>query len=149
MSYSERYGDLIEESLNSRFDIITHGCNCFKNMGVGIAHTIKKTYPKAYETDLNSNPILGDISVCYDYKTIIINSYIQYYPGKSKYINDTINIRYNAIKSCLSKINKNFTGKTIGIPLIGCGYAGLDWEIVKPIIQEELKDMEVTVIFKK
>ncbi len=30
-------GDLIDLAKNGNFDVIIHGCNCFRTMGVGIA----------------------------------------------------------------------------------------------------------------
>ena len=47
-------------------------------------------------------------------------------------------------------INQKFTGKHIGIPLIGAGLAGLKWSKVKTILQQELINMDVTIVhFKK
>ena len=39
-----------------------------------------------------------------------------------------------------------FSGKHIGLPKIGAGLAGGDWNIIKKIIQTELKDCKVTVV---
>ena len=80
---------------------------------------------------------------------------------------------YEALTLCLRKINHIFKGKHIGLPLIGCGLAGGVWDYhklpktsdeeieiyeqfyhqekkdVKTIIQEELKDMDVTIVHYK
>ena len=118
-----------------------------KNFGKGLALDVKKSYPKAFETDKNHKyPILGDYSICNDYDTIILNCYTQKYLGKSKYANDTATMRYNAIRECMHKINIEYKGKHIGLPLIGCGLAGLNWNLVKQILIEELKDMEVSIV---
>lgn len=37
----------------------------------------------------------------------------------------------------------------IGLPQIGCGLAGGDWNKVKEIIKKELKDCFVTVVIYK
>lgn len=51
---------------------------------------------------------------------------------------------------CLRKINHQFHDKRIGLPLIGAGLAGGDWNIIEKIIGKELKDMDVTIVkFKK
>jgi glycine/serine hydroxymethyltransferase len=51
----------------------------------------------------------------------------------------------------MRKMNFQFSGLRIGLPyVIGCGLAGGDWNHIKTIIQNELKDCDVTiVIFKK
>ena len=71
----------------------------------------------------------------------IINAYSQY-----NYGTDTVKIDYDALTLCLKKINHNFRGKTIGLPLIGCGLAGGDWNIVKKIIEKELNAVDVIIV---
>ena len=43
-------------------------------------------------------------------------------------------------------MNHEFKGKHIGLPQIGCGIAGGDWDVVKLLIKQELKDCDVTVV---
>jgi O-acetyl-ADP-ribose deacetylase (regulator of RNase III) len=48
---------------------------------------------------------------------------------------------------CFDKINADFKGEHLGIPRIGCGLAGGDWEKVKELINQYLSDMkQVTVV---
>lgn len=147
--YNEVDGDLIEMSLNGKFDLISHGCNCKKTMGAGIAKLIATTYPLAYEVDKQYNATMGDISICRDYDTIIVNSYTQLFPGGVGYGPDSIMSRYDALISCMRKINDEFKGSHIGLPLIGCGIAGLDWNVVKGIIQQQLTDLDITIVLYK
>lgn len=149
--YKEIEGDLVNMAKNGQFDLITHGCNCKKTFGAGIALTIKKKFPLAYVTDIESSSKLGNISICNDYtECIIVNSYTQIFPGYSEGSIDSNVNRYIAIESCMKKINKQFKGKHIGLPLIGCGLAGLKWNLVKKIIKKELKGMNVTIVkYKK
>ena len=44
-------GDLLELAKEGKFDVIIHGCNCFCNMGAGIAKVIQKEFPQAYQAD--------------------------------------------------------------------------------------------------
>jgi len=122
MSFKERDGNLIKLSKQGEFDDIIHGCNCGKDWGAGIALSMKKSYPLAFQNDLNTPSTMGDITICKDYDCCdIINSYTQFYKGKNKWGKDSDFNRYKAIESCMEKINENYQGKTIGIPLIGCG----------------------------
>lgn len=163
-------GNLIDLAIQGEFDVIAHGCNCFKNFGLGLALEIKRKLPEAYQADLDfKNPTLGKISIGFDhYENIaIVNCYTQYNVGKphhetnrTKYPFDTAETRYEAIKSCMSQLKSFCTSKffdnnsdttlipntKIGLPLIGCGLAGLEWSKVSKIISEELNEMDVTVV---
>ena len=168
--YKEIEGDLIELALKGEFDVITHGCNCFCTMKSGIAPQMaaafgcdkypmeadylkgdinklgtidaqKRSIQLYYPGRLTTVPISG--------KLIVINAYTQFYYGQNS-PGSHIPLDYDALTLCLRKINYIFAGKHIGLPKIGCGLAGGEWDVVKDIIQEELKDCDVTiVIFKK
>ena len=147
MVYQEIEGDLIKMSKRGDFDIIAHGCNCKKNWGAGIALQMRGKYPKAYESDFNSSPNLGDYSICEEYDNVIVlNIYSQLYPGKPKASYDSEFMRYQAIENAMIKINENYKGSHIGLPLIGAGLAGLKWQKIKKIIKNCLTDMDITVV---
>jgi O-acetyl-ADP-ribose deacetylase (regulator of RNase III) len=145
------YGDLIHHAKEGHLDAIAHGCNCFCNMGAGIAKSIKKEFPNAFHVDiqttLGDKSKLGTISIGYgylkDYSTIdVINCYTQYkYGGKSP------NVDYFAITLCMREINKRYAGKKVGMPKIGCGLAKGNWITVLSIMEEELTDVNVTVFW--
>lgn len=76
--------------------------------------------------------------------------YTQYHYGRNHSDGVQTPVDYDAITMCMRKINHIFKGKHIGLPKIGAGLAGGDWNIIENIIRAELKDMEVTIInFKK
>jgi O-acetyl-ADP-ribose deacetylase (regulator of RNase III) len=77
---------------------------------------------------------------------IVVNSYTQYSYGKNHTDGVSKPLDYEALTLCMRKINHKFKGKHIGLPQIGCGLAGGDWQVVKKIIQKELKDCKVTVV---
>ena len=56
---------------------------------------------------------------------------------------------YDALRLCLRKINFQFKGLRIGLPKIGAGRAGGDYEKIKQIIIEELVDMDITIVIKE
>jgi len=166
-------GDLIKLALQKKFDVITHGCNCWCNMGSGIAVPMSKTFdcnifPKEnqleYAGDYNK---LGTIDYIYfsiedgvphhihknnsDYahRLIVVNSYTQFSPGRATPPYD-VPLDYDALRMCFRKINFEFPNKHLGIPQIGCGLAGGEWDKVGSIIEEETTDMKVTcVIYDK
>lgn len=168
MHYKEIQGDLIKLALYGKFQVIAHGCNCFCVMGAGIAPQMAKTFgcdKYVYEEEECKGEImkLGNImyagfnleegvAIYTDEDTFdlaVVNAYTQYgfgqnHPGGSKAPLD-----YEALTLCLRKMNHEFKGKHIGLPQIGCGLAGGDWERVKQIIQQELQDCDVTVVIYK
>jgi len=146
--------NLIRLAKDGTFDIIIHGCNCFCRMGRGLAPQIKKNFPDAWDADLATEP--GDINKLGNYtigteivhdakdhekELKILNVYSQYTYDSSKNPID-----YEALTLALRKINHNYKGLTIGVPLIGAGLAGGDWDRIRTIIVDELKDMDVIIV---
>ena len=164
-------GDLIALAKQGHFDVITHGCNCWNQMGAGIAVAMKQNFScdkfpmehPNYRGDINK---LGTI----DYRIIsleidksikignlnllapvfgtlaVVNSYTQYRYGRNHPDGVQKPVDYDAITLCMRKINHIFKGKSIGLPKIGCGLAGGEWSVVRQIIERELVDMDVTII---
>lgn len=168
-TYREIEGDLIKFTLQGLFDVISHGCNCQNNMGAGIAPQMVKHFfademeleKEKYRADIDklgridwhnitdtgsglriSNP--NDLRVN-DVLVTVVNSYTQFNYGKKS----GPPIDYEALTLCMRKINHVFKGKHVGLPKIGAGLAGGDWNIIKKIIQTELKDCDVTIVIYK
>lgn len=160
-SYQEREGNLITLAKAGEFDVITHGCNCFCTMGAGIAPQIAS----AFGCDLfrleDSDQYRGDINKLgqIDYALVgrpdlaksiyVVNSYSQYGFGRNHANGSPSPIDYEALTLCMRKINHRFKGQHIGLPQIGSGLAGGDWQKIKQIIKDELKDCIVTVVIYK
>jgi len=148
-------GDLIVEMMKMKYDAIVHGCNCFCTMGKGIAKTIKLKFPEAYIEDCKTK--IGDKSKLGTYTkadiskklnkpdTYIINAYTQY-DFKKTYDGSNINVDYDAIKSVFSSLNKDLAGKKIGIPKIGAGLAGGDWDKIAKIINSVTPDIDIELV---
>lgn len=173
--YNEINGNLIYLAREGMFDVITHGCNCLCQMGAGIApqmanefgcNTFKMEGDK-YRGDINKLGTIDYEILYYEdnkrwtqypdeggkwatHKLSVVNSYTQYKYGKNHTDGVSKPLDYEALTMCLRKINHTFKGQRIGLPQIGAGLAGGDWNRIKNIIQTELKDCDVTVvIFQK
>ena len=150
-------GDLVYMAKNGEFDVIVQGCNCFNTMGAGIAKQIKNTFPDAYQADLRTpkgDPEkLGTYSkgIHYSYNknkyVTIVNAYTQF----NYKVDDDGEppVDYDAIEKALIGVNNEFKWQSIGLPLIGCGLAGGDWERVRTIIEKTLTDVDVTIVHFK
>lgn len=151
--YNEVRGDLITLAKRGDFDVITHGCNCRSIMSAGIAVPMNHHFDcSQFPMELSGPSImkLGNIEwqnkIIYDdgknKKSVwVVNSYTQNHPRV-----DLKPLDYEALTLCMKKINAQFSGKHIGLPQIGAGLAGGDWNRIKKIIQDELKDCDITVV---
>jgi O-acetyl-ADP-ribose deacetylase (regulator of RNase III) len=142
-------GDLIKLAQEGKFDVIGHGCNCFLSMGAGIAKSIRQNFPEAYTADWTTRRgdknKLGTFTMVDYGDLIVLNLYTQF-----KYTSIDVDVDYDAVRNCMKLIKKRFSGKRIGLPMIGCGLAGGDWNIVSKIIEEELDNEDITIVkFKK
>lgn len=165
-------GNLLQMAANGAFDVIVHGCNCFHNMGGGIAAQIAKIYPEAAEVDLQTD--YGDALKLGTFSTAIIerdkekpgnsfaiiNAYTQYRGGTVECERELYLAIRCAFRGIFAQIPSDGTGVIgnydwpirIGIPKIGCGIAGGNWDIVNMIITEEFEkssdswELELTVV---
>jgi len=146
-------GDLIRLALDGHFDVIVHGCNCFKTMGKGIASTIKRVFPQAYAADKETK--LGDASKLgyFTCATIqrpeglitVVNAYTQY-RYNPKYSEGKPMADYEAIEDVFRRIKETFSGYRIGYPKIGAGLARGDWDKISAIIDKELEGEDHTLV---
>lgn len=150
-------GNLVEMALNGEFDVIAHGCNCQNTMNSGVARAIRDVWESVYVVDCQTRKgdykKLGTWSECAVNINVgqdknpeimrVLNCYTQYMYGREV---GKVYVNYDAIAMCMDKINYFYSGKRIGLPLIGCGLAGGDWDIVKGIISSRLKDCDVTIV---
>ena len=142
-------GDLINLALEGHFDIIVHGCNCFCNMGAGIARTIRQEFPEALAADMQTTS--GDKEKLGNFSSttvtrcgntiIIINGYTQFAFHGREVLAD-----YKAITRLFAKLKKTYPGKRFGYPKIGAGLAGGDWTKISAIINRKLHGENHTLV---
>jgi len=142
-------GNLIDKFLNSEFDVMVHGCNCFRAMASGIAGQIVDRMPEAkFADDLYMGE--GDFEKLSTFSTacvrredntigIVINLYTQFNPGKDLY-EDALTLGFKRLAKMLHKDTK------IGIPKIGCGVAGGDWNVIGAEIAYIMGEHDITLV---
>jgi len=155
--YREVEGNLITLALGGEFDVIAHGCNCYSRMGSGLAPQMAKFFGADTFPMEKIGPSVNKLG-CIDHQgfrtglmrdLVVVNAYTQIAPGVNIIDSDLPPLDYEALTLCMRKINQEFRGKHIGLPQIGAGLAGGDWEEIKKIIQSELKDCLITVVIFK
>ena len=142
-------GDLLKLAADGRFGVIVHGCNCQCQMGKGIALSIKKQFPEAYQADCatikGDSAKLGTYSfasiVRQENQFVIVNAYTQFH-----WRGEGVKVDYEAIRNAMRGIRIKFSGKRIGYPKIGAGLAGGNWEVISSIIAEEFKGEDHTYV---
>ena len=145
-----KVGCLITAAQNGDIEAIGHQCNCFNTMGSGIAPLIAKAFPKAYDVDQRTTrgdtTKLGTLTYAdcsYDkQKLLVFNLYGQYGCGRGRGLGlpDT---DYKALRSAMIVMRSllRVAGMaSIGLPKLGCGLGGGDWEKVSRIIEEVFKE---------
>lgn len=142
-------GNLLEIIESGMFDVVVHGCNCFCNMGGGIAFYLKAKYPEILaidkKTSCGDRGKLGSCSaVTLKNNVIVLNAYTQYHWKGSDVLVD-----YSALRKVFRKIKSNFSGKRIVYPKIGAGLANGDWGVIEKIISEELFGESHTCVLYK
>lgn len=135
-------GDLLKLAEEGQFNVIVHGCNCFKTMGSGIAKQIREKYPSAYEADLSYSirgdyNKLGNYSIMRGKKFDIINAYTQYDFGRGSDV-----FEYEAFALILKKLAHVYSKCNFGFPLIGCGLAGGNKDIILSILDNFASKLE-------
>lgn len=132
-------------------EALVNTVNCVGVMGKGIALQFKQAFPanyKEYEKACKSELVkpgkmfIHMIGNLFERKYIINFPTKRHWKGKSR-LEDI----QTGLVDLISQI-KELNIKSIAIPPLGCGNGGLDWNVVKPMIEKaflELKDVEVYV----
>lgn len=159
-------GDLIKLAKLGNFDAVAHGCNCFNRMKSGIAVEMMNefgcdTFPMEltgagdynklgqidfHSTAMNENQYKARTQKSFKSHMYVINAYTQYNYGKDKYGNVRKNVIYPALQMCMMKIDYYFKDMVVGIPKIGAGLAGGDWDIIFKIIKENMTKVKALII---
>lgn len=158
--------------LDAKEKYIAHGCNAQGVMGKGVAKAIKDKYPRAFEdyrayyedyiakgnhTGLPLGLVIAvDTNIPNPGERIVFNLITQKYYygflglGVKVPDNGEPYVSYDAIASCFKNLNTYMLansrhGATVGIPKIGAGLGGGDWEIIAKIIERCAPDLDFVV----
>ena len=127
---------LFEDFNNGVTDAIVIPVNCFGVMGAGVALEAKKRYP-------NCEPL---------YKLALPFLYFNYfYSDKNDDFyfaatKDHWRSNLETIEKIVSQMAFKIRDETVGVPALGCGLGGLDWNDVKSLYEKHLTDSPVHFI---
>lgn len=149
------HGDLVVAAKKepAQFWAIAHGCNCEKTMGAGIARQIAREFPEAARVDrvtYNKNTP-GGLTYAYcktedpEHPMIrVVNLYTQHLwarePGSALFQLEYLLRATRALGMLVKSLHHSdiYEDKVrIGIPRIGCGLGGGNWEEVENLLLKE------------
>ncbi|BBB26813.1 macro domain-containing protein [Amphritea japonica] len=123
-------------------DIRVNTVNCVGVMGAGVALAFKKKYPtmfKVYEKQCKSGEIKPGVpSVWKNDDMFAASTEIVNFPTKNHWRKPS---EYEYVESGLAWMQSYLADKknvTVTLPALGCGHGGLDWDIVKNLIEKYL-----------
>jgi O-acetyl-ADP-ribose deacetylase (regulator of RNase III) len=142
-------GNIIDLAKAGKFDVIAHGCNCFNTMGGGIALQIARVWPEVKAADKRT--VEGDrakLGTCLPVRVCdnghmfdVVNAYTQF-----DFWSPGVRLDYDALRSCLEWIAREYNGRRIGLPQIGAGLAGGDWTKIQAIMNETMAGQDCTLV---
>lgn len=118
-------------------------------MGKGIALQFKNTFPEnfaAYAVAVKRGDLKVGVVQVVAVKSTTGVEYIINFPTKAHW---RFPSKIEWIKTGLEDLKQKIAThniRSIALPPLGCGNGGLDWREVKPLIEEALKDVPVTVV---
>ncbi|WP_152018344.1 type II toxin-antitoxin system antitoxin DNA ADP-ribosyl glycohydrolase DarG [Aliarcobacter butzleri] len=138
-------GDILREDVEA----IVNTVNCVGIMGRGLALQFKNKFPqnfKEYQLACTNKEVqLGKMFV-HQTGQLINPKYIINFPTKGHWKqNSKIEDISNGLDDLINIIEK-YSIKSIAIPPLGSGLGGLDWKIVKKLIEEKLKNINCIII---
>jgi O-acetyl-ADP-ribose deacetylase (regulator of RNase III) len=135
--------------LKAEADALVNTVNCIGFMGKGIALQFKQAFPnnfKAYEHACKSHEVMPGRMFISPTGAMFNPRYIINFLTKRHWRGDSrIEDIESGLKALIDEIKK-LNISTIALPPLGCGNGGLDWNVVRPIIERafaELPDVKV------
>lgn len=156
MSVLLKEGCLIEAMDNGEVECIGHQANCQNTMNSGVAKAIRERWPEVYEADCQT--IKGDMDKLGSLSWTpvitktghgpVFNLYGQFYygrePGKVYTDIDALRNACNIMRMFVDAMGIT----KIGVPMLGCGLGGAEWDDVEAVLIGAFDGLDVTVYCK-
>jgi O-acetyl-ADP-ribose deacetylase (regulator of RNase III) len=151
MSIAYKEGCLIEAFKADEVEAIAHQANCQNTMGSGVAKALRAAFPEIYEADCQTvkgdYSKLGSLSWTINEYGMLFNLYGQFnygYDGEQYTDLEALESSFNIMNMFLDAASVT----KVGLPKIGAGRGGADWDDIEDIIIRTLPDKDVTVYIK-
>ena len=125
--------------LKAEAEALVNTVNCVGVMGRGIALQFKKAYPdnfKMYKAVCDRKELRPGRMLIYDTNRLVMPRYIINFPTKRHWRGKSrIEDIEAGLKTLAEEVGKRGI-RSIAIPPLGCGLGGLDWNIVRSMIEK-------------
>lgn len=130
-------------------EALVNTVNCKGIMGKGVALQFKEAYPKYYEkyrVECETGKFQPGMVWPYETQQLLNPRYIINFATKGHWKgNSKLEYIYRGLPTLVDLVKQKQI-KSIAIPALGCGYGGLNWNEVRPLIEQafvDLPDVEV------
>jgi O-acetyl-ADP-ribose deacetylase (regulator of RNase III) len=118
---------------------LVNAVNCVGSMGKGIALQFKQAFPanfKAYEAACAAGAVMPGRMLIHDHGGLANPRWIVNFPTK-RHWRDKSRLRdiASGLKALIADVRR-LGIRSIAVPALGCGLGGLDWIVVRPMIEE-------------
>lgn len=130
--------------LDSQAQTVVNTVNTVGVMGKGLAHAFREKYPPmfaAYKNLCDKNQL--DVGQLWLWRGS--NQWVLNFPTKRHWRNPS---RIEYIEKGLKKFVANYEARgirEISFPRLGCGNGGLQWELVKPVMEKYLRNLPIQI----
>lgn len=134
----------------SGLKIIAHVCNDVGAWGAGFTKALDKISDRPRLAYRRMPKIMGELSFAVvSLGGLMVVNMIAQQGLRSR--NNPVPLCYMTLSDCLKDLRAVAMGNnaTVHMPQIGSGLAGDDWEKIEGIIEEELRDVDVTIYEEK
>ncbi|MGF7078817.1 macro domain-containing protein [Mucilaginibacter sp. UYCu711] len=135
--------------MDSSAEALVNTVNTVGVMGKGIALQFKQAYPHNFEVYkqacLNGQLKTGQVLAVKDSELLMGERLIINLPTKQHW---KMPSRYEFVESGLFALFyflRDNPVKSLAMPALGCGNGGLDWNRVKPLIEQHLSGLELSI----
>jgi O-acetyl-ADP-ribose deacetylase (regulator of RNase III) len=144
---SFKQGNLLQENAEALVNTV----NCVGVMGKGVALQFKQAFPEnfqKYKKACTSKEVKSGQMFIVPTNQLLPPRYIINFPTKRHWKEKSQLADIQAGLEALVKDVQRLEIQSIAIPPLGCGNGGLDWDVVRPLIEEafeQLPDVEVII----
>jgi len=130
--------------LKAEADALVNTVNCVGYMGKGIALQFKKAFPenfKAYARACKAEEVRPGKMFVYETGSMLPPKYILNFPTKRHWRGKS---RLEDIEAGLQALVEEVERRgvsSVAVPALGCGLGGLEWSVVRPMIEEAFAPM--------
>lgn len=133
-------GNLLEAPVEALVNTV----NCVGYMGKGIALQFKQAFPanfKHYETACHAGDMAPGKMMIHDNGGLVNPRYIINFPTKRHWKGKSrIEDIESGLKALVTDVQR-LGIRSIAVPPLGCGLGGLEWRVVRPMIEQAFADL--------